>query len=55
MYVEDRDQQDRGRSKQIQRKVKEDENGVGIAGARSFSLNTRAGDWGSKQCILRQI
>jgi hypothetical protein len=29
--------------------VKEDENGIGIAGARSFSSNTGGGDWGSKQ------
>ena len=34
---------------QIRRRVKEDENGIGIAGARSFSSNTGGGGWGSKQ------
>jgi hypothetical protein len=34
---------------QIRRRVKEDRNGIGIAGARSFSSNTGGGGWGSKQ------
>jgi hypothetical protein len=34
---------------QKRRRVKEDENGIGIAGARGFSSNTDGGGWGRKQ------
>ena len=47
----ERTKRDRGQrgTGQIRRKVKEDENGIGIAGARSFSSNTGGWGWGSKQ------